>query len=187
MRRQVPDRLLVAGLSFVIREKRRVGLFFFLPSLSSVLWLKAVSWYRQTEVMGQTRTHKCMHWHTFDGPSLIPLSGVCQLVSEVLGVNADGPTVNPTQINRIWSSLFRRSQHWGWLSSGSPNYDYFMSVTYTHSHTQPIWCCMAMWSRSMQLWVLVTVKKASFWRGGGSGVLRRGRMWSGGGSKRSGR
>lgn len=57
MRRQVPDRLLVAGLSFVIREKRRVGLFFFLPSLSSVLWLKAVSWYRQTEVMGQTRTH----------------------------------------------------------------------------------------------------------------------------------
>lgn len=63
MRRQVPDRLLVAGLSFVIREKRRVGLFFsplsLLCSLAEGCLL--VSTDRSDGTNTHTRTHKYMH------------------------------------------------------------------------------------------------------------------------------
>lgn len=59
MRRQVLDRLLVAGLSFVIREKRRAGLFFFFlpPSLLFSCWRLSLGIDRQ--VMGHTHTHTC--------------------------------------------------------------------------------------------------------------------------------
>lgn len=128
MRRQVPHRLLVAGLSFVIREKRRAGLFFFSP-LSPVLWLKAVSRYRQTsdeDTHTHTQVHSLRHvwWAKFDS-----IKWSLSVSQWSVGMNADGQTVNPTELNRIWSSLFRHSRHWGWLSSGRPNYDYFMSVT----------------------------------------------------------
>lgn len=100
-------RLSVAGLSFVIREKCRLACFLLPLPCSLAEGCLQVS----TDKWWEPHTHKYKHRHTFDRTGLIPLSGVCQWVGETLAWILIARQWIPTQLSRIWGSLFWLSQH----------------------------------------------------------------------------